>query len=81
MAFKQKPNTGALFKNTRADKENSPAYRGDLNVDGTDYWIAAWLKEAKDGKKYMSLAVTPKDADRDVKQHESRREPAEDIPF
>ena len=80
MAFEQKDNTGALFKNERKEGKG-PDYKGDITVDGTAYWIAGWLKESKNGKKYMSLAVTAKDADRDVKQHESRKEPAEDIPF
>ena len=74
-------NRGALFKNTRKESDKGPDYRGSLNVDGEDYWIAAWLKESKEGKKYMSLAVTLKDADRDEKQHESRKEPKEDLPF
>jgi len=77
MAFQQKPNTGVLFKNSKADKENSPAYRGDINVDGTDYWIAAWLKDTKDGKKYMSLAVTPKEGTVVVK----RKQEDSEIPF
>lgn len=55
-------NRGALFKN---DKEggnpNWPDYRGNLNVNGTEYWIDAWIKESKkDGKKFMSLSIKPK---------------------
>ena len=60
MAFQQKPNTGALFKNTRKENDKGPDYRGDINIDGTSYWIAAWLKDGAKGK-YMSLAVTPKE--------------------
>jgi len=54
-------NRGALFRNTRKESDKGPDYKGQINVDGTEYWIAAWLKESKEGKKYMSLAVTPKD--------------------
>lgn len=80
MAFTQKDNNGALFKNEKK-QSNGPDYKGDIMVDGTPYWIAGWLKESKGGKKYMSLAVTPKDADRDDKRP-SRKEPDEDsIPF
>ena len=74
-------NRGALFKNTRKESDKGPDYRGNLNVSGTEYWIAAWLKESKEGKKYMSLAVTHKDADKNDKRP-SRKEPDEDsIPF
>ena len=77
MSFKQKPNNGALFKNTRKESDKGPDYRGDLNVEGTDYWIAAWLKESKDGKKYMSLAVTPKEGTVTAKQ----KDDDSDVPF
>lgn len=53
---------GALFKNDRKERESQPDYRGSLNVGGTDYWISAWLNESRDGKKYMSLSVQPKQA-------------------
>lgn len=55
-------NRGVLFKNDAA-KENPkrPAYRGSLNVGGTDYNLSAWIRESKkDGSKYMSLSVEPK---------------------
>lgn len=60
MAFEQKDGTGALFKNDRKQGAG-PDYKGDITVDGTAFWIAGWLKESKGGKKYMSLAVTPKE--------------------
>ena len=62
MADYDKTNSGALFKN---DKEggnpNWPDYKGTINVDGTDYWLSAWVKVGKKGK-FMSLSVKPKDA-------------------
>jgi uncharacterized protein (DUF736 family) len=54
-------NSGALFKNDRKVTPNQPDYRGDINVNGTDFWISAWLKESKKGTKFMSLAVTVKE--------------------
>jgi hypothetical protein len=67
MAYEQKDGQGALFKNDRK-QGNGPDYKGDITVDGTAYWISAWLKESKGGKKYMSLAVTPKDEKRPSKK-------------
>ena len=57
--FQQRENTGALFRNTRKDKPSQPDYRGDLNVGGEAYELAAWLKEGKNGK-FLSLSVKPK---------------------
>ena len=58
--MEKKDGTGALFKNDKGDNDKRPDYRGDINIDGTSYWIAAWLKDGAKGK-YMSLAVTPKE--------------------
>lgn len=53
-------NSGALFKNDKQGNDNWPDYRGQINVNGQDFWISAWLKTSKkDGTKYMSLAVQP----------------------
>ena len=56
-------NTGALFKNNDKTEEHEkwPDYRGNLNVDGTEYWLSAWLKTSKKGVRYMSLVIKPKD--------------------
>ncbi|MFA6204195.1 MAG: hypothetical protein WC710_13545 [Gallionella sp.] len=58
--FEAKPNTGGLFKNNK-QSETHPDYKGNINVDGKDYWLAAWLKTSKAGEKYMSLSVQPKE--------------------
>lgn len=61
MTYETKPNTGSLFKNDKGDNPARPDYKGSLNIEGVDGWISAWLKESKDGKKYMSLSWQPKD--------------------
>ena len=35
-------NSGVLFKN-ESDNEKAPAYKGKLNVDGTEYQLAAGI--------------------------------------
>ena len=50
-------NSGVLFKN-ETDNEKAPMYKGKINVDGKEYELAAWLREAKSGKgKFLSLKV------------------------
>lgn len=56
-------NSGALFKNERKETANQPDYRGNLNVNGQDFWISAWIKTSRSNVKYMSLSVQPKDDD------------------
>jgi len=56
----QRDNSGVLFKNEKREKESHPHYKGNIRVDGQDYWLSAWIKEGKNGK-FMGLAVSPKD--------------------
>lgn len=55
-------NRGALFENEEktADNPNWADLQGSLNVEGTDYYLSAWRKTGKSGKKYWSLGVKPK---------------------
>lgn len=54
-------NRGVLFQNDRKDKETHPDRTGSLNVDGVEYFLDGWLKESKDGKKFLSLSVKRKE--------------------
>lgn len=69
---------GALFKNDRKQTEKHPDYTGNLNVNGTDYWISAWIKTSKKGTTFMSLSVTEKDTNQ--KKAEPRSVPGIDRP-
>lgn len=67
-------NSGALFKNDRKENSNHPDYKGNINVDGREFWLSAWVRE-KDGKKYFRLALTPKDQPQDAPKPASGRVP------
>jgi len=61
MAEFNNENRGALFKNEKKTEDRHPDYRGNINVAGVDYWLDAWIKESKVGRKFMSLSVKKKD--------------------
>lgn len=53
-------NTGILSRNDKREEgSKQPEFTGKINVGGTDYWLAAWVRERKDGTgKFFSLKVT-----------------------
>ena len=78
----QRDNSGVLFSNDKKDNERAPHYKGNITVDGKDYWLSAWVKEGKSGK-FMGLAVSPKE---EYKAKPSERSKAtgfdeSDLPF
>jgi hypothetical protein len=63
MAFEQKDNSASLFVNDRKTAETHPDSTGTAKIDGVEYYISAWRRESKTGKKYLSLSFKRKDAD------------------
>lgn len=56
-----KENTGVLNKNEKGDNDRRPDYRGFCDINGAEFWIAAWIREGPKGK-FMSLKFEAKDA-------------------
>lgn len=80
-------NTGALFKNDKQGNDKRPDYKGTINVNGTEFWLSAWIKHSKDGMAYMQMAVQPKEARGDAPKPKAQKAgddwatEAEDLPF
>lgn len=55
-------NRGALFKNNDKTDDKHADYRGEINIDGDEFWLNAWIKTSKKGTKFLSLSVKSKDA-------------------
>jgi hypothetical protein len=53
---------GVLFRNDDKqpgdDKERD--YQGQIEINGVEFWLSAWIKTSKAGRKFMSLSAKPK---------------------
>jgi hypothetical protein len=65
MAYEQRDNSGAVFKNEDKSTDAHPDRKGDAKINGVDYWVSGWLKRTKNGDPFLSLSFTPKKAKTD----------------
>jgi hypothetical protein len=61
MAEYDNTNSGVLFRNDRRERDTQPEFTGNLDVGGVEYWLSAWVKESKAGRKFFKLSVQPKE--------------------
>ena len=61
MAEYNNENRGILFRNDKKTEDRHPDFNGSINANGVDYWLSGWIKESKEGKKFFSLSVKPKE--------------------
>jgi hypothetical protein len=55
--------SGVLFKNDKGDNPKRPDYKGSYtDGQGNEFWVSSWLNTDKDGKKFLSLSMQPKEA-------------------
>lgn len=59
MAYEQKSGQGSLFKNDEKLTDAHPDYKGSCVIDDKKFYISAWIKESREGVKYMSLSIQP----------------------
>jgi hypothetical protein len=78
-ALENKPGRGVLFR--RRAQGSQPNYEGGVNLDGSEYRLAAWIKQSKSGVEYLSVAVSPAPPTREASPGQSSPHDDEDIPF
>ena len=69
------PNSGNLFRNRKRKNDKQPEYDGKAEIDGTEYRMAAWVNEARDGSKF-----TPADAQAAAGEENQDAE-SDEVPF
>lgn len=58
--YKHKNNNGSAFRNKRKAEPFHADFSGTAMIDDEEYFVNVWLKDAKDGDKYVSFSVKKK---------------------
>ena len=78
-------NRGAVWKNSKREKDTHPHWTGTAMVDGVEYWVSAWKKRDDAGEKAPSISFTFKLKEETKKAAKASREFDDDfdssIPF
>jgi hypothetical protein len=80
-------NRGQIWPNDKKEKDTHPDFKGDVNVDGVEYWVSAWKRKPDANPKAPSLsfALTLKERQQSEPQsgttHEPNLDDNSDIPF
>lgn len=59
--YEKKDNAGALFANTKREKDTHPNATGTAVIGGVEYWVSAWTNKSDKGTVYQSLKFNPKE--------------------
>jgi uncharacterized protein (DUF736 family) len=83
MAEFDNTNRGVLFKNQYRKTEKHPDYTGNINVEGKELDLAAWVRKSKKGVVYISLSVSEPKVEDLTSEVESvyNQDIDEDIPY
>lgn len=81
-----KSNTGLLFENNKKDDDKHPDMRGQVNINGKDYSVAAWSRKSKNGNEYIYLSFGDfqpyeKPQDKASQKEADKEETTDDLPF
>jgi len=50
-------NRFVLFINDNSDNPKKPTHKGTININGTEYKLAGWVKESSRGTQFISGSV------------------------
>lgn len=76
-------NTGVLFKNNKKESEKHPDYKGQINIDGENKELAAWIKVSHKGTRFLSLKISEpfQKSERPQERQQPKKIDLSDVPF
>lgn len=78
MAYEQKENSGAIFKNDKREKDTQPHGKGSALIDGVAYWVSSWTNESPKGR-YQSLKFERKDSKPEAAKPQAQSKPSSEV--
>lgn len=83
--YEIKDNTFSLFRVVEKESDRHPDFTGKGMKDGKLVYVAAWMKESKSGKKYLSGSFSEPRTNGESKPAEKKptsfADMKDDIPF
>lgn len=67
-----KDNSGAIWRNEKRETDRHPHFTGQAMVDGVEYWVSAWKRDAdaKDRAPALRFAFKRKEERGDQRRQE-----------
>lgn len=82
MAYELKDGQGSLFVNDKKGNDKAPDRRGEINIGGTIYKLAGWIKQGANGPWMSMKAEVKEDAPQQPKPADKPAiDPDGEIPF
>jgi len=53
----QREKSGILLTNRQRRSDKSPDYTGTITINGSQYELAAWMREGRNGGQYLTLTA------------------------
>jgi hypothetical protein len=81
MPQQQHDNSGILFRNNDKNNDRDRDYKGEATIAGVKYWVSGWIKEGKNGSKFLTFSFKAKDAPAAKPKSAFANELDDEIPF
>ena len=77
----QRDNSGIIFRNERKSRDSDRDYAGSATIDGVEYWVSGWIKQAKNGSKFLTFSFKAKDAPKAASTKTAASQSGAGVPF
>jgi hypothetical protein len=74
-------NTGIMLRNQRKHEDTHPDFTGLITIEGVDYWLTGWIKEAQPARSPKANAFSRAQLHQRLGRERSAGRSHDDVPF